>query len=164
MKHWKDVSGELKKYADHWIKKELAFKQLKDLEILFCFRSEPDFDDDGELVAAKASKMGTKQRDVFGYAFMIVVAHDLWKEMSKSQRLRLIWHELNHLQVQYDEDGNLMTDAEGRVKIWLQKHDLVVRSFKDEIEKFGLDAGTAPTAKYLGRAYRTYKETNSRES
>ena len=134
------------------------------MEILFCFRSEPDFDDDGGIVLAKASKLGNKQRDVFGYAFMIVVAHDLWREMPKKKRLRLLWHELNHLQIMYDEDGNPETDAEGRVKTWLQKHDLIVRSFKEEIEKFGLDADALPTAKYLGRAYRIYKETNSRES
>jgi len=161
MKHWKDKTGALEKYAKYWLVKEPAFKQLKDIDILFCFRSEPDFDSDGGVILAKASKLGNKSRDVFGYAFMIVVAHDLWREMSKRKKLQLMWHELNHLQITYDEDGTPITDAEGRVKIWLLKHDLVVRSFTSEIEKFGLSAEELPTAKFLSRAYRDYKQVQS---
>lgn len=159
MKHWKDKSGELDKYVEYWLKKK-EFPEITefDLNILTVFREENEWDkDSGDMIAAKTRCLNARDRDLFGYDFMIVFASNVWQEMNKRQKLRLVWHELYHCRVVFDEDGNAETDKDGRIKTFCAQHDLSIKTFADEIKRFGLSGDQLAIAKFLHEAYLEYK-------
>jgi hypothetical protein len=159
MKHWRDRTGELKKYADYWLDKgEFEHLTKFEMRILFCFRETNSFDDDGYPVIAKAAKVPPRERDLYGFDFRLTWAHNLWTEMGRKQRLRYMWHELNHLQVETDEDGHMVEDRDGRVSTFISRHDIVIRRFEAEIDRFGLGGDEVLIAAYLAKKLREYKK------
>lgn len=162
VKFWRDKSGSIEKYADAWRAKDKTFSHLKDVNILFAFRSKHETDRDGFAIAAKAKKLSNRDRDLFGFDFAMLVAHNIWRELSKRQRARLVWHELLHFQLQYDEDGMVKKDKQGRIKLALLRHDLVIRSFRAEVEKFGLSADELDVSKFLAKQYLKRKRERSK--
>lgn len=164
MKHWKDKTGEIQKYVTYWLSKDKKFQHLNGegklaIKILCCFRDENEWDrSEGRAILAMTTKEGARNRDLYGVDFRLTVAHNLWVELSKKQRARLIWHELSHMTIEYDEDGVPLRDNEGRIKLFIEPHDLVVRTFKDEVSQFGLKSDDVSTAKFMGAAYRKIKQ------
>jgi hypothetical protein len=159
MKHWRDRTGELDKYVRYWLKNEPMFRPLlvHKVKILTCFRDEHEMDKDGMAVFGKTSKLGSKARDLYGYDFMLTFAFDLWQASTRVQKKRVVWHELYHCGLITDDEGAPKTDAEGRTCLYIQPHDVVVKSFQDEIEKFGLESHEVSAAVFLRRAYKEHK-------
>ncbi|MHA2063600.1 MAG: putative metallopeptidase [Candidatus Thorarchaeota archaeon] len=162
MKHWKDKSGELKKYMTYWLKREKRFRPLVkyNMGLLLVWREEHEIDKDGNAVFGKASKLSNKNRDIYGVDFMLTFAKDLWDLGSVGQRKRVMWHELCHPQIEFDDEGVPVRDNENRIKIWLAPHDLVMNTFRDEIDTFGLSAGQLEPAEILSKAYRAHMKAN----
>ena len=53
----------------------------------------------------------------------IIIDADKWAERSDPERVALVDHELNHLEVQRDEEGNPKSDDAGRPKLKSRPHD-----------------------------------------
>lgn len=77
--------------------------------------------------------------------FVVVIDAALWSSSTKTQRERLIFHELKHLVCREDEDGQPRLHEDGRYQLRTTRHDHEV--FEDEIKRFpddvdGLEALT----------------------
>lgn len=110
MKFKKDESGKLDK-AVTWVIKN----KRPDLECLsfLCVWRDKEKLVDGKLVEAEVSKISNKNRDVFGYDVMLEVDLNNWKSLSVKQKKKLIFHELEHVQVEYMlEDSEKATDED----------------------------------------------------
>lgn len=60
--------------------------------------------------------------------FVIEIAYDVWLTLTSKQKVALVDHELNHLQVGYNESGELV--------LKLRAHDL--EEFEDVVRRHGL--------------------------
>jgi len=155
-KYIKDVKGELKEIGSECINSDpLHLGTLSCLKILYAFRDPPKYDQaKNRIVAGEAIRLRAKERDLFGYDALIVIAQKLWQEMRPVDRTKLIWHELYHFDVELDDGAQPCLDDSGRIKIKIRKHDLNIERFEAEIEKFGPDAEERVAMKRVSRLYK----------
>lgn len=106
-------------------------------DINYTFRTKSRTDDEGCLILADATKLSNRERDLYGFDFEICIHKKSWIELSDSGKRRLAWHELKHLVIKTDADDDPKYDKAGRVQIALLRHDLVIRTFFEEIKRFG---------------------------
>jgi hypothetical protein len=156
VRHWKDDTGELEKEAKPII--EESFPELAAVNILFTFRDPPAKAGAGKVVAGTCRAISARDRDLFGYDFEICMAEAVWGQLLRRQKKRLTWHELRHARVDLDEDGNPVLDKEERVKIWVEDHDIDVRTFHEEIEEFGMDRELNQLTTFFVKTRRKAKE------
>ena len=81
-----------------------------------------------KVVLGKCTKQSDKLKFLHGFDFIIEFAHDIWQELNDVQKKALILHELKHISIGEDADGN--------IKLKTSKHDL--EEFRDVVEVFGL--------------------------
>lgn len=136
LKYQKDKKGELKEVFD--AVKDERFSLLCEMaEINYVFRTTQKKDDEGRMVLGEARKLSNRERDLYGYDFEICVHKKSWKQLNEKQKVRLAWHELNHCVVKVDREGVGKYDKAGRVEIGIRPHDIVLKTFMEEIEIFG---------------------------
>ena len=157
-RHLKDKSGELEKLATSVLSEDGDdLGRLDTIKILYAWRDPPRYDQArARLVRGEAKKLSTRERDLFGYDACVIMAQKVWKELSESQRRRLMWHELYHIEVQLDHSGEPDLDDHGRIKIRLRRHDLNMERFSEELEKFGFEAEEKVATKKLIKIYRKH--------
>jgi hypothetical protein len=131
-----DPTGRLKRFCESVRNK--YFPKLSYVHINYVFRSQPKKDDEGFIVLGEARKLSNRERDLYGFDFEICMFKKTWKAANDREKERLAWHELNHLIVKYGEvEEEPKRDKAGRIAIAMRRHDLVLRTFMEEIEKFG---------------------------
>lgn len=113
------------------------FKHLAPAKIIYTFRTTFRKDSEGNVVIGEARKLQTRERDIYKYDFQISMHKDSWKTASSKEKERLCWHELNHLIVKRHFNGEPKTDKAGRIQIALKKHDIVLKTFLEEIKRYG---------------------------
>jgi len=157
MKFCQDKTGKLAKLLFSTISKNQEYNILKNLNFLLVWREgKPAKDGDGGNIAAQVRVLPNRLRDLFGFDVEIEVCKDIWDRVDLKWKIRLLWHELRHFYVEVDEDTNLpVKDKENRIAVSIVPHDLVIRTFKDEIIKFGVDIDEVDTFKFM---YKTYSE------
>lgn len=64
-----------------------------------------------------------------------------WDQMPDRRRIAILDHELQHLEIQYDEAGFCKSDDQGRPKLKIRLHDLVVGGFSCVMARHGDDSG-----------------------
>lgn len=136
-KHWADKGNQIKTLADPLIK--LDFPYLAKVKINYIFR-EPSPKDPGSrfgVVAGHARSIPAKEFDLYGFHFEICMSAEVWQTATPDQKKRLTWHELRHCMFMLDEEGQPVTDKEGRVKTYIEPHDIFLYGFRDEYERFG---------------------------
>lgn len=159
--HRRDTKGILEEVFKKVIEKE--FSQLSEMKINYTFRSTPDTDEEGRPAAATAKKLSNRERDLYGFDFEICVHEDTWKEFSKSQREEVAFHELCHCIVFFEKDDEgedteeYLVDGAGRIMIGIEPHDLMIKSFKREVEKYGIAMSGASTALWIYRYVKKHK-------
>ena len=136
-----DDENVLRGYCGQVMKDHKKFRILTRLRFLFIWRiGEPEFDNkDGGMIVASVRKLPTRERDMYRKDIELRVNYDHWQEMSESQRYRTIFHELSHVEIEVDEGFEVVLDEDERIKFHTKGHDIVIKSFKEEIEIFGLD-------------------------
>ena len=84
----------------------------------------------GRAVLGKARKVSGLNGYLIngGDLFVIEIAEDTWKQLDEKQRIALVDHELCHLRVDFDDDGE--------PKLSLRGHDL--EEFAGIVERHGL--------------------------
>jgi len=135
LKFQKDQTGNLKQFFET-VRNEY-FPNLSYCKINYIFRTVPKKDDEGMLVLGQARKLSNRERDLYGFDFEICVHKASWKGLNSYDKERLAWHELNHCIVKLNEDGEPKRDKADRMVIRLKRHDLVIKTFMEEIEKYG---------------------------
>lgn len=158
-RYLKDKRGDLQALGECCIQEDPEnLGSLSCLNILYAWRDPPKYDQHKHrIVHGEAIRLRSKERDLFGYDVMIVMAQKIWKELSASQREKLMWHELYHFYVPLDDAAAPVTDDHGRIKIQLRDHDLNMERFEAEIDKFGPDSEELVTMKRISRLYKKSK-------
>ena len=90
---------------------------------------------DGQLVLGKCKKISELDKEFQTFDFVIILNHEAWKELDENQRQALMFHELNHIAVSEDQNGNTKKDARNRTMFRIRKHD--IEEFGAVIEHFG---------------------------
>lgn len=148
LKYERDEDGELEDIFED-IKDE-EFPELNYCKINYVFRTTFRQDDEGMLVLGESRKLSNRERDLYGYDFEICIHKSSWEDAPKKEKKRLAWHELNHLIVKLDkETGQPLKDKAGRIKTALKRHDIVIRTFAEELEIFGPTDGESRSIKLL---------------
>ena len=101
-----------------------------EIRVLFMINAKPFDplkDDIKHDAIAKCVKAPTLWHDVTGYDAVIWCRGWFWDQFLDEQREALLLHELLHLEVEYDEDGE--------VQLRVRKHDL--EEFTDVAQRFG---------------------------
>ena len=156
LKYKVDKSGKLSNVFLPILKRE--FPILKHVNILFTWRNIAKWDDDGRPTAAEARRCSNKERDLYGFDFEVNVLRDNWDGLNTFAKVRLAWHELNHCVVVVDEDGKPSKDDCGKTMISIEPHDLIIRSFKEEVNKFGLSPVDISPSKFLYKEWKKRKK------
>ncbi len=163
LQYWRDTHKSLEEIFEKVKKK--YHPRLEPVSILYTFRSDPKFDDEDRLVGAEARKLSNRERDLYRFDFEICVHEDTWNSLGNKSKRQLAWHELNHCKVIYETDDTGTEtqtpdrDKAGRIQIKLVTHDVVVTTFREELDIFGPFPGDAKT--FLG--IYTYVKDNKKK-
>jgi hypothetical protein len=135
---WKDKEGVIELIAYQQV--EANFPLLSGINFLFSFVAPTRKEKNGRLIIGQAKKLGNNVRDVFDVDFIIEMSHEIWSEMDDEQKVKAVWHELNHCGVKLDDNGEPEEDEHDRIKTYIKQHDVCLNTFQEEIDKFGLDS------------------------
>jgi hypothetical protein len=119
-----------------------AFKahgELKDLEVVFLFRSSFPTDKDGKTPAARIKKIGPTEREFIPADVMIVLNWELWTSQPDIWKIAVLDHELTHVAPSINDEGERRTDAEGRPAWRIRDHE--VTEFLTVIHRRGAYTG-----------------------
>jgi hypothetical protein len=67
----------------------------------------------------------------------IIVDRAVWQMLNAKEKAGLIDHELHHIEVVYDEDGNMRCDAQDRPQLRIRKHDRQFGWFDEVAQRHG---------------------------
>lgn len=155
-----DESGDLKKMVLRVMRDHKKLRVITNLRFLFTWRlGDPEYDSkEGSVIIASVRKLPTRERDIYGKDAELRFNLDAWQRMSDKQRYRAVFHELLHVTVELDEHINIVGDEDGRVKFTLASHDVLIRTFKEELELYGLPDEYVHTLDILTRKHQPAQE------
>ncbi len=79
----------------------------------------------------------------------IVIDGDSWHDWSYEERRAVLDHELYHLELKQDKEGQVKTDDAGRPKIGMRLHDWQLGGFAEIAERHGAAAFEVQTAREM---------------
>ncbi|MCE5334528.1 MAG: hypothetical protein LLG06_08035, partial [Desulfobacteraceae bacterium] len=82
----------------------------------------------GKVLGGTCQKQSDKQKLLHDYDFIIELAADIWSELNTTQREALLLHEIMHVGVEVDDDGE--------AKMFIRPHD--TEEFAYVIKVYGL--------------------------
>jgi hypothetical protein len=141
------------RYPDH---KPLEAVELK-LDLVFAFA---DTDEDGRPLNDALTKNGLKSLGVTRAVPLkdralgrgdaeIALDGDWWKTASGDEQAALLDHELHHISLKTDKNGNIKYDDLNRPFIRLRKHDVEVGWFKAIAQRHGFASQEQQQAKKI---------------
>ena len=141
------------------------FPELKMLNLLISFRDKEKKDDEGNVVVAEAKRVAVRERDLWGPDIEICADHEIWEKSNIADKYRIAFHELCHFSIDKDDEtGEVKLDDNNRVKVSLVKHDIVIKTFKREVEIFGLDGNDHELAVFMQEVLENPKTTKKNKS
>lgn len=112
---------------------------INEAVIKYVFFEAPKKDRLGKVMLGEARIPTKRERDLFGpLDFYISIYYDYWAEADLKDKIRLAWHELHHCVVVTNKKGDVAYDDQGRLKVKIRPHDIVMEFFGEEIKRFGL--------------------------
>jgi hypothetical protein len=91
---------------------------------------------DGLMTLGRCMKSSDLHRSLHLYDFVILLNHFAWPDLDEKRRTALIHHEITHIAVAKDKNGDPKEDADGNTVYRLRKHDL--EEFRDIVEIYGM--------------------------
>ena len=154
----RDETGVVKKVAQQIVKDTPEFQTIKQLKFIFTWwvGEEPEKDQEKTYITASVRKLPARERDLYNKDVEFRVNKDLWENANAETRYRIVWHELCHVHVHTDEDFNIELDQDGRVSFSLLSHDVVIKTFSVELDKFGLPPDLVYPSSLVSKAYRRH--------
>ena len=134
-----DTEGEMEKYAKRLMRDYDDLRILRNLNWIYVWKmGDPEYDNEKLMIAGQTRKLPARERDLYNKDVELRIHHDTWLDMLRDQKLRLIHHELMHVQVEVDEDMEVKRDDDGRILFHCISHDIVIKTFEKEIQLYGL--------------------------
>jgi hypothetical protein len=105
------------------------------IALAWCTSWRPDVD--GRVILGKCKKASDLDRELAAFDFVILLRKAFWQheDVTDSQRLALLDHELCHAAVTHDARGEPVEDERGRIVYRTRKHDL--EEFAVIVERYG---------------------------
>ena len=96
---------------------------------------KPDID--GSATLGKCRKVGSLDRELMAFDFVIILLREFWEsaDVSDDQRRALLDHQLCHGAVVLDKNGEPVEDERGRKVYRMRKHD--IEEFSQVVERHG---------------------------
>lgn len=140
---------------------DLAEVKLK-VDLLFVHAPSPK---DGEekapalkhhgYQAAAIVKINSLEQRVKGAGDVtIIIDGDEWPHWSERRQQAVLHHEINHVVIKRDADGNVLSDDIGRPRVKLKLHDWELGGFACIAEKYGDDAPEKEAMNHVANEYR----------
>jgi hypothetical protein len=108
---------------------------LGHVKIAYMFRPEAPVSDE-QVRAGMCCRVDDRNRTVHGYDFIIEISKDVWDESTPDYKRALMDHELGHVGIRMDEDGDVVYDEKmNRPKTYIKRHD--IEEFEDVLERHG---------------------------
>jgi hypothetical protein len=135
----KDLARTFKKVIDKYYKNA----HLDLAKIQYIFWEGEKTTSDGRIVRGETRIPTPRERDIYGYDFIISISGDYWDdEASVRDKIRLAYHELRHCIVECTNSTKNKVvpkrDKEGRLKVKIRPHDINLNLFLSEVETVGL--------------------------
>ncbi len=89
----------------------------------------------GAAALARVRVMGARERVTTGHDAEIELALPPWLEADEKQRLAILDHELTHLEIVRDRDGEPRYDVNGHVRLRLRRHDYIAAGFYEVVAR-----------------------------
>jgi hypothetical protein len=118
---------------------------LRDVSIGMAWRIGWRPDADGILKLGQCRKRGDLDRELDKYDAVILLNEAAYPTMKEEEKQRIILHELTHLAVVTDKDGEYKVNDRGRVILRIRKHD--IEDFREVVAKFGWKQDLSAIAK-----------------
>jgi len=147
MSFWRDTSGKAEKYFKKVMKR--FFPELNSAEFIYSFRNNEKTDDEGKVIIAEARKIPSKEKDLYGFDFEINMHADTWASAREEDKYRIAYHELSHCGIEVDENDEPKRDESGRIVTKMIPHDLYIKSFKSELQLFGISTDIEELAEFM---------------
>lgn len=114
---------------------EVNYPLLKMLKIAYVFREEAPISD-GKVTCGMAVRVDDRNWSLHKFDAMIEIGKDVWDEAEEDFKNALMDHELAHIGIRLDEDGQpAMDEKTGRLKVFMRKHD--IEEFEEVLERHG---------------------------
>jgi len=108
---------------------------LEIAKICYMFREEAAISDD-KVIAGMCVRVDDRNYTIHSFDMVIEIARDVWEEATGQFRVALMDHELGHVGIRYDEEGEPIRDAvTDRLKTYSKRHD--IEEFEDVLERHG---------------------------
>lgn len=134
-------------------------EDLKILNLRFIFRPEAPISDQ-HVIAGMTVKTDDRNWALHKHDFLIEIAKDVWDEAEDDFKVALVDHELGHVGIHYDDDGQpKMDEKSGRIRTYCRRHD--IEEFEDVLARHG--AYHRNLRKFLEAFVRNKEETKKRK-
>lgn len=90
---------------------------------------------DGQLVLGKCKKVSELDKLYAEFDFVVILNSEAWKTLNEKQRKALVHHEVCHIAIATDQNGNTKKDTRGRTAFRVKKHD--IEEFGDVVAVHG---------------------------
>ena len=164
MKFYPDSTKSLKKTFEKVMDRYFKEAHLDLAKIQYVFWEGEKTTGDGRVVHGETRIPSARERDIYGYDFIISISGDYWEdEASTADKIRLTYHELKHCKIECTKStkGKIIPkrDKEGRLKVRIRPHDVNLNLFLSEVEVVGLSGGEY---KYIEDLHMISKSNNGR--
>lgn len=106
-----------------------------DLAIMLVWRLNAKPDSSGLITYGRCHLLGEIDREVWKCDVLIEINADLWKNAGDGCRRSMLDHELTHIAMVEDSEGEQKFDGRGRPLLRLRRHDIT--EFFEVLERWG---------------------------
>ena len=142
MKYYPDSTKSLQKVFEKVIENYYKEAHLDLAKIQYIFWEGEKTTSDGRVVRGDTRIPSPRERDIYGYDFVISISGDFWEEEASTRdKIRLAYHELKHCIVECTNTTKKVQpkrDKEGRLRVKIRPHDVNLNLFLSEVEEVGL--------------------------
>ena len=165
MSTYQKAPAEVRELAEQVLNEFATYKDILEakvkIDFLFAFG---DVNEEGQTTGHALTKhgiralgitrkLGIKDRIMGRGDAEVAIDGDWWKDATLARRRALLDHELHHIEVKLDEDGNVIRDDLKRPKLKLRKHDVEVGWFAIVAGRHGSASLEIEQAKALMESY-----------
>ncbi len=127
------VSKELENLGNEIIAKDRP--ELAVMKIQYMFRPTASVSN-GRIVAGRCIKVDDRNWTIHGFDFLVEIAGDVWQEAAGEFRTAIMDHELGHIGIRKDENGDEVRDEETqRISAYIKLHD--IEEFDEVLARHG---------------------------
>lgn len=111
---------------------------LVDLNIGIAWHKDLKPDRDGKVLLGRCMLQGDLHRQMTGIDVIVLLNHTWWMDprVEEKQRKALLHHELCHVGIMKDDNGDAVKDERSKIRLYPRKHN--IEEFDEVIKDWGI--------------------------